>query len=152
MTLRAPVTPVMLAVQAVIEAIQIGGGTLKAGLGVAPEGCPPPYIVITRPAGGTTTGTIDNPEADADHRIQVSAVGDLHVQALLALDKVRAALTIPALQTELDALDTAGEPGADRRVSWVVIDVSTGSLREERGLPEPLFSEIDQYIIRTHPK
>jgi hypothetical protein len=150
--IRAAVTPVMLAVEAIITGIQVGGATLKAGLGVAPDGCPPPYAIITRPSGGTLTGTLADPEADADHRIQVVGVGDLELQALLVIDRVREAMTIPALQTAFDDLDTAGEANASRRVSMIFIDISSGSAREERGLPEPLFSEFDQYIIRTHPK
>lgn len=149
--IRALNTPVMLAAKAVIEAIQTGGATLKVGLGEAPD-CPPPYIILTRPSGGSLTGTLANPEADADHRVQVIALGQLSVQALRALDKVRQGLTVTALQTEFDVLNTAGEAGADRRVTLCWVDVSRGEIREERGLPEPLFSDIDQYIIRTTPK
>ncbi len=149
-TVRAYATPIQLAVKAVVTAIQLGGGTLQADIGVAPD-CPPPYVIITAPTGGIVTGTLANPAADADHRIQITAVGDLPEQALRALDKVREALTITALQTEFNTLSDNGEVGANRKVTWASLDISPGEFREERGLPEPLFSQIDQYIIRTHP-
>ena len=149
--IRALNLPVMLAAKAVVESTQLGGATIKVGLGEAPD-CPAPYVILTRPTGGILTGTMANPEADADHRVQVIAVGELSEQSTRLLDAVRATMTVENLQTEFDVLDLAGEVGASRRVSMVFIDVSRGETREERGLPEPLFSDIDQYIVRTHPK
>jgi len=149
--IRALNTPVMLAAKAVVEATLLAGVKVKVGLGEAPD-CPAPYVILTRPTGGILTGDFRDPEIDADHRVQVIAVGELSEQSMRLLDAVRGTMTVANLQAEFDVLDLDGEPGSSRRVSMVFVDVSRGETREERGLPEPLFSDVEQYIVRTHAK
>ena len=146
MMVRALVSPILDAFIKVLEDIQVGGATLKVGDSDAPD-CDPPYAIVLTLPGGTLEGPIGDPEADAMDRLQVVGVGKIPKQARLVLDEARAALTIDALDTELNLAS------AQRRVNYVWIDLHRGTRREDQGLPEAniRFSILDQYIVRTTP-
>ena len=91
------------------------------------------------------TGPLSDSEADSDDRIQISGIGDTREQADSMRDAIRLALTTAALDAEFD---TASEL---RRTLNVKLDMSPVMRREDRGLPNPIFTAIDQYMIETTP-
>lgn len=138
--------PFIQAVIDVLENIDLGGVSMLVGDGHAPD-CDPPYLIVVDPnAQGEFTGPISQPEADADVRFQVVAVGEIPTQARKALDKARTELTRDNLQTALDALS------AGRRVLRMWLEVSPGGRREDQGIPEPVFSSVDVYSALTTPQ
>lgn len=139
---RAPRRPVLDAVVAVLEAISVGGAnTMKVGDGTDPNH-ERPYLVVTTIPGGRYEGPLDDTNADADIRIQVTGIGDTREQADWACDKAKAALTKAALDTEL--------AGDSRKVLTVDLVLEFGA-RDERGMTQPTFVGFDQYQIATTP-
>jgi len=141
MPTRATVSPIIQAVLNVLRA----NLTKPVGDGEAPEGCSPPYVVVTGIVSGGLTGSIASPEVDAKDRIQVASVGNSREQADWLRDQCRAILFYDTIDADLAV------QAVDRRCLRMWVDVSTGLARDDRGLPEPLFSALDQYIIETTP-
>lgn len=143
---RALISPILDAFIKVLEGVQLGGDVLRVGDSDAPD-CAPPYAIVLTLPGGTLEGPMGDPEADAMDRLQVVGVGEIPEQARAVLDEARAALTIDALDTELNLVS------AGRRVNYVWVDLHRGTRREDQGLPEAniRFSVLDQYIVRTTP-
>lgn len=136
---RQTLSPTVEAFMAVLNTVMLGGKEAPADYDQAPD-CSPPYFIVTT-VSEVVDGTMESPEADSITRLQVIAVGDDGVIAMKLLDKSRAALTREAMNTHL----------TDRKVMLMTLDVMRGTDREERGLPEPLISKIDQYRIYTTP-
>lgn len=134
--------PLSRAVMAALESITLGGGSMVVGDGVAPD-CDPPYLIATGVPGGSFTGPLSAVDEDELARVQVRAVGVTREQAELALDLSRDVMTVALLQ--------ANYTGNGRRITNVELDVYRGGLTEGQGVPEPYFSEIDQYLVRTTP-
>ena len=136
---RALLSPV---IQACINIAESTG--LPVGDNVAPD-CPKPYCVVSSVSSPRYDGPLDDGEADSSDRIQFSFIGDTRQSADFARDKVRVALTFSALDAQFIALF------ADRRTLNVVLDIPRGVQRDDRGLPNPIFMGIDQYMIETTP-
>lgn len=117
---------------------------VPVGDGVAPD-CDRPYIIVDSVSSPRYTGPLDDGESDSMDRIQFACVGNSREQADWARDKLRAALTYAALDAEFVTLS------ASRRTMEVILDIPRGVQRDDRGLPAPIFSGIDQYLISTTP-
>ncbi len=133
--------PLLVSIYNILSVISLGPKDMPVGRGEAPE-CDPPYLIISSGFGGDFSGPWTDPDADEMARIQITAVGETDEQAAAALDLAREALTRTAL---------IAEGVADRTVLSVNLDVSRNLLVEQRGLPNPLFSHIDQYLVHTTP-
>ena len=136
---RALLSPIIDACIAIAE-----GTGISVGDGVAPD-CPKPFIVVSAVSSRRYDGPLSDGEADSADRIQFACVGNTRQSADFARDKLRAALTFTALDTEFNV------NGADRRTLRVILDIPRGVQRDDRGLPEPIFTGIDQYLIETTP-
>lgn len=136
---RALLSPVIDACIAIAESTGI-----QVGDAVAPD-CPKPFIVVSAVSSPRYTGPLSDTEADSSDRIQFTSIGTTRQQADWARDKVRAALTTSALDAEFTSAS------ANRRTLRVILDIPRGVQRDDRGLPEPIFSGIDQYMIETTP-
>ena len=137
---RAKLNPVILACIAIAETTNI-----VVGDGTAPEATRP-YIVITAVSSPRYSGPpLTDSEADSADRIQFSFGGETREQADRIRDEVREALTATALDAEFVILS------ANRRVLNVILDIPRGVQRDDRGLPNPIFVAIDQYMIETTP-
>ncbi len=136
---RPSISPV---IQACINIAESTG--VSVGDGVAPD-CPKPFCVVGMVSSPRYDGPLSSPEADSADRIQFSFVGDTREQADAVRDDVRAALTVARLDTEFATLS------ANRRTLRLILDIPRGVQRDDRGLPEPIFTGIDQYMIETTP-
>jgi len=141
---RAKLLPVMQACEAVVGTILVGGSAVPVSPANAPD-CPKPYIVVTSVSSPRYTGPMSDTEADSADRIQFSCVALSAVQADWLRDKVREVLTTAALDAAFVTLS------ANRRVLMCILDIPRGVQRDDRGLPEPIFNSIDQYMIETTP-
>lgn len=117
---------------------------VPVGDNVAPD-CPKPYVVVSSVSSPRYDGPLSSPEADSSDRIQFACIGETRAQADLVRDGIRTALTQSALDTEFVTLS------ADRRILRVILDIPRGAQRDDRGLPDPIFLAIDQYMIETTP-
>jgi len=138
--IRPALDPFIQAIITTLQTIQLGPTAMEVGDGVAPE-CDPPYLIVNVGPGGTYSGDMANPESDHIARVIVVAIGETAEMARLALDEAR---TVMVRETIDDNL-------ANRRVMYAWLDVTRVDVREERGLPDPLFSAVDQYIVATTP-
>ena len=136
---RATLSPVIEACIAIAEST---GRTV--GDGVAPD-CPKPYVVIDSVSSRAYTGPFGDTEADSADRIQFAAVGDTREQVDSIRDDIRLALTVAALDAQFTAQSDL------RRTLTVMLDIPRGVQRDDRGLPNPIFTAMDQYIIETTP-
>lgn len=142
---RAKLKPVLDACKDVIEAnISLGGEAIPVGVDGAPD-CDRPYIIVGAVSSPRYTGPINNTEADSNDRIQFTASSPSSDQANWLRDKVREVLTV----ANLDAAFVANS--ANRRTLMLILDIPRGTQRDDRGLPEPIFNSIDQYMIETTP-
>jgi hypothetical protein len=95
------------------------------------------YCVLY-PLGGTSDGTLANPDEDVVVRYQTSCVGATRRQAQDVADRVRVVmLTWPIVV-----------PG--RRVCLVRSEMLAGAFREDEGNP-PLWTVPDRYRLYTEP-
>lgn len=138
---RPKLNPLLQAVVNLLEAITLGGGTMPVGRNEAPK-CDPPYLIVSGGTQASFTGPFGDGDADSSDRIQITAIGISDEQSIMAMDEARTALTFKAL---------TAEGVADRKILSVDLDVSPAGFTEQRGLPEPLFSNADQYLIATTP-
>ena len=136
---RALLSPV---IQACINIAEATG--VSVGDNVAPD-CPKPSCVVSSVSSPRYDGPLSDGEADSADRIQFSFVGDTRAQADLVRDDVRTALTTAAFDAQFLALS------ADRRTLRLTLDSPRGVQRDDRGLPNPIFMGIDQYMIETTP-
>lgn len=136
---RATLSPIIDACIIIAESTDV-----PVGDGVAPD-CDKPYIVVSSVSTLPYGGPLDDGEADSSDRIQFSCVGETRVQADLTRDDLREALTVAALDAEF------ATASANRRTLKLKLDVSPDGQRDDRGLPSPIFTGIDQYIIETTP-
>lgn len=117
---------------------------VPVGDNVAPD-CDKPYIVVSSVSSRSYTGPLSDGEADSNDRIQFASIGETREQSDLVRDSVRIALTTAALDAEFVTA------GANRRVLELMLDIPRGVQRDDRGLPNPIFSSVDQYLISTTP-
>ena len=136
---RAKLSPVIDACLTIAEAAGV-----PVGDGVAPE-CGQPYVVVNSVSSRRYEGPLDDLEADSADRIQFAFVGETREVADLMRDDIRTALTHAALDAEFVTL------GADRRTQVLILDIPRGVQRDDRGLPNPIFTGMDQYLIETTP-
>lgn len=136
---RALISPV---IQACINIASSTG--LPVGDNVAPD-CDKPYVVVSSVSSPRYSGPLNDGEADSADRIQFSCVGTSRAQADAARDSVRNALTYENLDAEFTNLS------ASRRTLNLILDIPRGVQRDDRGLPNPIFTAIDQYMIETTP-
>ena len=136
---RAALSPV---IQACINIAESTG--VPVGDGVAPD-CDKPYIVVNSVSSPRYTGPLPDGEADSMDRIQFACIGNTREQADWARDKLRAALTVTTLDAEFVTISES------RRTMQIILDIPRGVQRDDRGLPAPIFSGIDQYLISTTP-
>ncbi len=140
---------IMKAVVEVLNEVPLGAGFFKAGAGIAPD-CPPPYGIVSFAGAAIYTGSLSKPEEEAQDRIQLTAVGDTQEQAIFALDVMRLGMEMVDIQTKYDSFsaDPFFQPRTFRRI-W--IDVSRRGDVEQRNIPDPVFSELDQYLVHHVP-
>ena len=136
---RPSISPV---IQACLNIVSNAG--IDVGDGVAPD-CAKPYCVVGVVSSPRYDGPLDSPEADSADRVQFSFIGDTREQADSIRDDVRAALTVFNLDAQFAILS------ADRRTLRLILDIPRGVQRDDRGLPNPIFTGIDQYMIETTP-
>jgi len=136
---RAKLSPV---IQACLNIAKATG--VPVGDGVAPD-CDKPYIIVDSVSSPRYGGPLDDGEADSADRVQFACVGSTREQADLTRDDLREALTYAALDAQFIGLF------ASRRTMQVILDIPRGVQRDDRGLPAPIFSGIDQYLIETTP-
>ncbi len=136
---RALISPIIQACLNIAEATGV-----PVGDGVAPD-CDKPYIIIDSVSSPRYTGPLDDGESDSMDRISFACVGSTREQADLVRDGLREALTSAALDAQFITLS------ASRRTMEVILDIPRGVQRDDRGLPAPIFSGMDQYLISTTP-
>lgn len=136
---RALISPI---IKACVEVAGTAG--VPVGDGGSP-GCPPPYIVVISMTSPRYDGPADDAEADSSDRIQFAYIGETREQADSVRDKLRLSLTASALSA---IFVTNGD---NRRCLNVILDIPRGTQRDDRGLPNPIYSGIDQYLIDTTP-
>ena len=127
---------------AVIALLEAAGITV--GDGTAAD-CEKPYTVITTVSGPRYEGPMDNTEIDGSNRYQFSSVADTRDQADWLREKVRVELTVQALDAQF-VTDAVAQ-----RTMLLILDIPRGTRRDERGLPEPVFMAVDQFLINTTP-
>ena len=131
-------------IQACIDLLEGLDPKIETGDATDPD-CEKPYAVVTAVSGPRYEGPMDDIEADGRDRIQFSYIGITRVSADILRDRGRVAIT----RQGLDAQFTA--QGEMRRTMRVILDIPRGTRRDERGLPEPVFMGVDQYLIETTP-
>jgi len=136
---RATLSPVIEACIAIAEPTGV-----IVGDGVAPD-CDRPYMVVDSTSSRGYDGPFGDIEADSADRITFAAVGDTREVADSIRDDVRLALTVAALDAQFVTQSDL------RRTLMVVLDIPRGVQRDDRGLPNPIFTAIDQYLIETTP-
>lgn len=123
-------------IEAVIEVLEDAG--LEVGNHRAPD-IDPPYVVVYLIPGGTSDGSIADPDVDAELILQTTCVGEGPAQALWTLDKVRAAFAGGVIDVE------------DRSVQRIrLLTASAGVQRDEDG-PAPLFYAVDRWRLFSFP-
>ena len=137
---RANSREVTNAVIHLLEAID----TMEVGDATAPD-CDKPYTIVSNVSGPRYEGPMDNTEIDGQDRIQFSSIGETRDQADRNKEIVRAELTVEALTAQF-VIDSVA-----RRCTMLVLDIPRGTRRDERGLPDPVFQAVDQYLINTTP-
>ncbi len=139
---RATLSPI---IQACLNiAGTVGTPNILVGDGVAPD-CDAPYIVVNAVSIRPYSGPLSDPEADSSDRIQFAFIGPTREAADDMRDDIRLALTFSALDAEFIALT------ANRRTLKLKLDIGRAAQRDDRGLPNPIFTGMDQYIINTTP-
>ena len=136
---RALLSPIIDACIAIAKSTSV-----PVGDGEAPD-CEKPYIVVNAVSSPPYKGPLPDGEADSVDRIQFSCIGETRAQADAVRDDLRAAMTYAALDAQFVTLS------ANRRMMHLKLDINRGGQRDDRGLPAPIFSAIDQYIIETTP-
>jgi len=136
---RALISPILDACIAIAKTTNVAVGD-----NVAPD-CDKPYIVVSSVSSRRYSGPLSDGEADSNDRIQFASIGETREQADLVRDSVRAALTTAALDAEFTS------SGANRRTLELILDIPRGVQRDDRGLPNPIFNSVDQYLISTTP-
>ncbi len=117
---------------------------IEVGDATAPD-CDKPYTIVSAVSGPRYTGPMDNTEIDGVDRFQFSSIGETRDQADRNRQLVRTALTVEALDAQFVTDSVA------RRTMMLVLDIPRGTRRDERGLPDPVFLAVDQYLIETTP-
>ncbi len=120
------------------------GAGIEVGDATAPD-CDKPYTIVSAVSGPRYSGPMDNTEIDGVDRFQFSSIGETRDQADRNRELVRDALTVEALDAQF-VTDTVA-----RRTMMLVLDIPRGTRRDERGLPDPVFLAVDQYLIETTP-
>lgn len=124
----------------VVSTLTTGG--LTVGNGVAPKSPPANagYVVVYGIAGGTTSGTLDDPRSNADGaNFQVTSVGDDPRQVRWLVDKVR---------TLLDAAVPAALTGG-RRVLWLDFPMASTTLLRDDDVSPPNWYTPDRMTVGT---
>ncbi len=137
---RAPQDPITSAVLAVVADVT----GKPAGDATDPD-CDKPYAVVHTVSGPRYDGPMDNTEIDSADRFQISCIGETREQADRIRDRVRAGFTREALDAQFVTDSVA------RRTMILILDIPRGTRRDERGLPDPVFIGVDQYLIETTP-
>lgn len=109
---------------------------LTVGDARAPDGHAPPYVVVYPIPGGRTSGTLDEPDADAELIYQVTCIGSTREQAQWLVDKV------------LGLLDTFDV--ADRYIPRVALEEHAGIQRDDQQTP-PVFMAAPKFRVFTTP-
>ncbi len=117
---------------------------IEVGDATAPD-CDKPYTIVTAVSGPRYTGPMDNTEIDGVDRFQFSSIGVTRDSADGYRQLVRDALTVEALDAQFVT------DSVTRRTMMLVLDIPRGTRRDERGLPDPVFLAVDQYLIETTP-
>ncbi len=117
---------------------------IEVGDATAPD-CDKPYTIVSAVSGPRYEGPMDNTEIDGVDRFQFSSIGETRDQADRSRQLVRDALTVEALDAQFVTDSVA------RRTMMLVLDIPRGTRRDERGLPDPVFLAVDQYLIETTP-
>ncbi len=120
------------------------GAGIEVGDGTAPD-CDKPYTIVSAVSGPRYDGPMDNTEADGSDRFQFSSVAVTRDSADRNRQLVRDALTVEALDAQF-ATDAVA-----RRTMMLILDIPRGTRRDERGLPDPVFLAVDQFLINTTP-
>jgi hypothetical protein len=126
-----------------ILAVLTGAG-IEVGDATAPD-CDKPYTIVSAVSGPRYDGPMDNTEIDGRDRFQFSSIGETRDQADRNRELVRDALTVEALDAQFTT------DAVDRRTMMLVLDIPRGTRRDERGLPDPVFLAVDQFLIETTP-
>ncbi len=117
---------------------------IEVGDATAPD-CDKPYTIVSAVSGPRYDGPMDDTEIDGSDRFQFSSIGETRDQADRSRQLVRDALTVEALDAQFVT------DGVVRRTMKLILDIPRGTRRDERGLPDPVFLAVDQYLIDTTP-
>lgn len=102
-----------------------------------------PYAVLWGLPGGSTGGTLANPDEDAQTLYQVTCVGSTREQAELLGDRARVALTTPGAVVITDEDDT-------RTIQAVRLD-QLGGCRRDDDIQPVLWFTGDRYRVLSTP-
>ncbi len=127
---------------AILAVLRAAG--IEVGDATAPD-CEKPYTIVSAVSGPRYDGPMDNTEADGSDRFQFSSVAVTRDSADRNRQLVRDALTVEALDAQF-VVDAVA-----RRTMMLILDIPRGTRRDERGLPDPVFLAVDQYLINTTP-
>lgn len=124
-------------IDAIISALS--ATTIPIGDGEAPQNTEPPYAILYLVSGLPPEGPLDDWQADLTLQFQLTCVGVTSEQARLVADLCSAVMV----------KENISIPG--RRVMFIQQDGYTRDMREERSIPNPIFSTVVQYIVKTTP-
>lgn len=118
-------------------------GDLTVGDGVAPPSVPSGagFCVVYSIAGGSTDGTIDNPNEDASPNIQVTSSSFMPAQCRYLADRVR----------ELVHAAVPADLSDGRRVFWINFPVASMTMVRDDDAQPPRYYIPDRVELGTTP-
>jgi len=123
----------------VIATLQAGGLTVGDGIapGTVPAGAG--FVVVYSIAGGTTSGSIDDPRSDAAANIQVTSSSTNPTQCRWLADKVRTLLNaaVPASLSD------------SRKVFWLDFPMASFTMTRDDDVQPPRFFIPDRFVMGT---
>lgn len=125
----------------VIGVLRAGG--LTVGDGVAPANVPAGsgFCVVYSIAGGTTDGTVDDPNEDASPNVQVTSSSTLPEQVRWLGDRVRALLdaAVPGVLSD------------GRSVIWLNFPMASMTMLRDDDVQPPRFYVPDRFEVGSTP-
>lgn len=125
----------------IVSTLTAGGVTARLGQKPATVATGAGWSVVYPIAGGTTEGTLQNPNEDATPDVQVTSVSYDAAQTLWQVDKVRELLLAAVPATLSDG----------RRVVFVEPTFADVSLSRDMDVTPPTFYCPDRFSWRTGP-
>jgi hypothetical protein len=123
----------------IIDTLETGGLTVGDGIKPTPVPEGAGYVVVYSIAGGTTTGSVNDPRSDAEPNIQVTSSSTSQEQCRWLADRVR---------TLLDAAVPAVLTGG-RKVIWFDFPMASYSMVRDDDVAPPRWSIPDRMEMGT---